>query len=111
MYACLCIHINYTTQHIIATRTGTGAVLINKRDERCTLRLGVHYHHLRSALEQSATKRRYREIPGLHDTVRAQRKSCWQEDAREYQDGGTRPSSCRLRQRSHTQTREGQHQG
>ena len=28
MYACLCIHINYTTQHIIATRTGTGAVLI-----------------------------------------------------------------------------------
>jgi hypothetical protein len=30
MYACLCIHINYTTQHIIATRTGTGAVLIEK---------------------------------------------------------------------------------
>jgi hypothetical protein len=58
MYACLCIRINSTTQHILATGTGTGtgagAVLINKRDERCTLRLGVHHHHLRSAHEQSA---------------------------------------------------------
>jgi hypothetical protein len=42
---------------------------LNKRDERCTLRLGVHHHHLRSAHEQSATKRRHREILVLHDTV------------------------------------------
>jgi hypothetical protein len=28
MYACLCIHINYTAQHIIATGTGTVAVLM-----------------------------------------------------------------------------------